>query len=164
MPNWCENEVQISGKTEDVKKFLEKIDYRGQNFLFNGIRPIPIELTQIQYGGREINGQYVKEWIDYGGDNVKALTQEDATRLLNEYGATNWYDWCVKYWGTKWEPSNVYYVSTLDERYEYSSITVHFETAWNPPDELYNYLLQIHPELSFEWFYKESGQQIAGWL
>lgn len=53
-----------------------------------------------------------------------------------KYGSNNWYDWSVDNWGCKWDCDIASY-----ERYG-DSITVRFDSAWSPPVELYQYLVQ----------------------
>ena len=37
-------------------------------------------------------------------------------------------------------------------------------TAWSPPDGIYNKIAEKFPDMEIDWFYKESGMRIAGWL
>jgi hypothetical protein len=53
-----------------------------------------------------------------------------------KYGANNWYDWSVDNWGCKWDCDIASYERGDD------SITVRFDSAWGPPVELYEYLVQ----------------------
>ena len=38
------------------------------------------------------------------------------------------------------------------------------ETAWGPPNEIYELLEEKFPNVTIIWFYKEPNQCIAGWL
>src|SRR6056297_741235 len=53
-----------------------------------------------------------------------------------EHGENNWYDWSVAHWGTKWDTDaqNVFY--------DGETLTLSFDTAWSPPIELYEYLVE----------------------
>ena len=70
-----------------------------------------------------------------------------------------WYDWRIENWGTKWEPD----VETFD-RVSDTWLVVSMLTAWGPPEGIYQELQEKFPALDIEWFYKEPGVQIAGWL
>ena len=48
--------------------------------------------------------------------------------LLEKYGASNWYDWHVKNWGTKWNASNTYVEDLGDGR-----VRIEFDTPWSTP-------------------------------
>ena len=39
-----------------------------------------------------------------------------------------------------------------------------FDTAWSPPNGIYEAIVDKYPDLSINWFYREDGVQIAGWL
>lgn len=60
---------------------------------------------------------------------------------LEEYGATDWYDWCVNNWGTKW---NAYDFMQID------SNSISFQTAWSTPENIIRALSQKYPSLQFE--------------
>lgn len=58
-----------------------------------------------------------------------------------KYGCTTWYDWCTKYWGTKW---NAYSNEQRDED------TIEFETAWSNPEPIMLKLSEMYPEATIE--------------
>lgn len=45
------------------------------------------------------------------------------------YGATTWYDWCKKNWGTKWNAWNTDISDNCGD-----TLYIHFTTAWCPPE------------------------------
>ena len=45
-----------------------------------------------------------------------------------KYGASNWYDWSVKNWGTKWNASEGYFDDEANR--------LVFNTAWDKPDPI----------------------------
>ena len=70
---------------------------------------------------------------------------------MSEHGATNWYDWSLKYWGTKW---NAYHghirqeVASLGDEFE---LVLEFSTAWSPPEPVYAHLAKLYAdELEFD--------------
>lgn len=42
---------------------------------------------------------------------------------LKRYGSTDWYNWHIEHWGTKWDASDGYIESN----------SIHFDTAWSTP-------------------------------
>jgi hypothetical protein len=141
MPNWCSNRVHISGSAEDVASFMALI--RGESgdentFSFQAILPCPSELHNY---------------------NAPQTDKDLAERFVKEYGYTDWYDWQVSNWGTKWETSDCY-LDYADEE----SASWYFSTAWNPPQGIYDELSRLFPGLSISWFFDEPGMQIAGYL
>lgn len=168
MPNWCENEIDIAGPREDLIKFLQDVGFyeTPETFSFNRIIPMPEELKNIHTGYADIVNVSSKHWTEDAAGNKFPLSQEDIDNLLDRCGATDWYGWCNKYWGTKWDASEVEYYSNdpKDSTNEDAYMSLRLETAWGPPEEFYNVIVHKYPTLSFTWFYKEPGMQIAGWL
>ena len=89
----------------------------------------------------------------------KPITQEISDRFNKEYGYDNWYDWCNANWGTKWE-TDCEEVSIDD----FGGVEYRFDTAWGPPESIYDALTELFPKLNISWFYREDGMQTAGWL
>lgn len=60
---------------------------------------------------------------------------------LEEYGATDWYDWHINNWGTKW---NAYEAKLLNDN------SIGFQTAWSTPVDIVKALSLQYPSLQFE--------------
>jgi len=71
-----------------------------------------------------------------------------------QYGENNWYDWSVAHWGTKWDTDaqNVFY--------DGETLTLCFDTAWAPPIELYEYLVEQGFSVLADYY--EPGMCFAG--
>ena len=168
MPNWCENEVEISGSKEDIKKFIKLVTGK---FDFNRIIPMPEQLkkakcptniiSQEEYDEQQKRIQEAtgkeKEYLDRVGIGI---TQEMSDCFKKEYGYDNWYDWVMANWGVKWntDPTNV----SFDSGETWASWE--FMSPWNPPEHICYKLRELFPNVSICWFYKEPGMQISGWL
>ena len=147
MPNWCSNEVTIDGTKEDIAKFVEECftAFKGTPVLdFNKVMPEP-DYDQPQKDGTHNNGVQ-KELHDVMPD---------------------WWNWRNTNWGTKWNlvpdpEGNLtgYEVVGQDDGF----IQLEFETAWSPPNGIYNEIWAKYPDLTVNWFYREDGCQLAGWL
>lgn len=167
MPNWCTNEVDIYGPKEDLIKFLTDIGfYDGEEFSLNRIIPMPEELQGIHTGYSDKDGQESNHWRELPDGTCQNISIEELNTLFDTCGATNWYDWALKYWGIKWDVSVVEYYSDdpATVAHEEAEMCLSLETAWGPPEEFYKVIVHKYPTLSFTWFYKEEGMQIAGWL
>jgi len=164
MPNWCLNEIQFSGPRADMLLLLEACDHKNNKFSFNGIRPHPPALDGIYTGFTHILNIRHDNWREIDGVAI-AIPEEEATALLKEYGALNLIDWCIRNWGSKWEPSGLDY--TYDDLLSNDpTIEVHlyFETAWGPPEEMYHFIRRTYPNIAIDWFYKEPLMRSSGWL
>jgi len=58
------------------------------------------------------------------------MTDKDVSELEAKYGASDWYEWQLKHWGTKW---GTYGTKTHELGGDESPILIEFQTAWNPP-------------------------------
>ncbi len=113
MPNWCNNTIKLYNCDEPfdqvVKDYLtteKESESVTETILdFQKIVPMPDEL---------------KNTTSPTPDNIDPELQKT---LVEKYGADNWYDWCAKNWGTKWNCCDPF----LNE----SGIS--FTTAWSPP-------------------------------
>ncbi|WKZ45849.1 MAG: hypothetical protein QY302_08650 [Anaerolineales bacterium] len=124
MPNWCENELTITGP--DVRKVLESIrseshdDEDARVLDFNRIIPYPQVYRDMDRRAREYQ------------EKLRAIAKGDPHRkqkldsLAEEYGVepgTPWikdgynsggYEWCCENWMTKWNATRVHLTTRED--------------------------------------------------
>ena len=147
MPNWCSNEVTIAGTKEDIAKFIEECftDFKGTPVLdFNKVMPEP-DYDKPQKDGTHNNG-----------------VQKELHNVMPD-----WWHWRNDNWGTKWNlvpnsEGNLSGYDFVDSGEDY--IQLEFETAWSPHNGIYNEIWAKYPDLTVNWFYREDGCQLAGWL
>ena len=135
MPNWCNNNITISGPTETIQQLWN--DAEAAEGLLDAMVPMPKELR----------------------DTTKGSGDELQTEVYD--GATNWYDWAVNRWGTKWDVS-LEGLEFIDNEDGTASISGWFESAWAPPIEAYNTFLEDMDNCSIEASYHEPGMDYAG--
>lgn len=75
--------------------------------------------------------------------------------LVEKYGASDWYSWAVNNWGTKWDICDSY-ADCVDKH----SATASFNTAWSPPIDFYNELVELGFDVDAT--YTEEGMGFAG--
>lgn len=113
MPNWCANSCRLSAPQDNpmMGKILNELKKGQDAEWFQAVKPVP---------------QPLKDAIAHHGP----LTEE-GQKLVEQFGYSNWYDYCVAEWGTKWD-------AKID-RYEQDGnfIFVYFDTAWAPPEGIY---------------------------
>ena len=113
MPNWCANSCRLTAPQDNpmMGKILDELKKGQDAEWFQAVKPVP---------------QPLKDAVA----NHAPLTEE-GQKLVEQFGYSNWYDYCVAEWGTKWD-------AKID-RYEQDgdSIIVYFDTAWAPPDGIF---------------------------
>ena len=135
MPNWCNNNITISGPTETIGQLWK--DAEAAEGLLEAMVPMPAGLRE----------------------TTKGTGEELQTEVFD--GHTNWYDWAVSRWGTKWDVSleGLEFVDNGDGTAE---ITGYFDSAWAPPIEAYNRFLDDMSNCSIDASYHEPGCDFAG--
>lgn len=81
---------------------------------------------------------------------------------LNTYGFSNWYDWRVQEWGTKWNADCL--GSSYQEKDGKAVYIISFSTAWSPPEPVIRELAKRYPELLIQLRYYEGGMGFQGRL
>jgi hypothetical protein len=121
MPNHVIHRLYIHGDNQqEVKSFI-----RGEAAIdFNRIIPMPEDLNDTPAP-------------------TPMKTEEDIKKhheLMQKYGVSNWYDWRLSNWNTKWNAYNI------EETEHY----IQFQTAWSTPLAVIEKLSLLFPENTFE--------------
>lgn len=166
MPNWCTNYVTITGpekvierllqrakrsfvresgemvwdkKTKKTKLVFSKKKVTPKVFSFHNFIPMPNEVAKTPSGGFQEPLQ----------SRVRAM--EKANR--KKYGAPNWYDWACNHWGTKWDVVH----DEIEVRREEGRVRFEFNTAWGPPDPVFEEMARQYPSLRIHNVWEEEG-------
>ena len=142
MPNWCDNQITITGPNKVIDK-IEKIVNEDNNTegLLQFMYPMPAVLKDTTADGS---------------------TNEE---LVAQTGYSDWYGWATDNWGTKWDISEFYGVDRqyLSEQSEgESTISFAFSSAWSPPIGAYENFLAENEECSLKAYYYEGGCDFMG--
>ena len=151
MPNWCDNQVTITGPNsviDKIEKIVKEESNNAENGLLQFFHPMPKELLDTEAGPIA---------------KTKAEKDERKARKL-EFGAENWYDWRVNNWSTKWEVCEFYGVDRqhLNDSLDESMITFGFSSAWSPPIGAYEQFLSDNENCSLKTYYYEGGCDFMG--
>jgi hypothetical protein len=144
MPNWCNNVVEIGH--EDPAKLKALVEaYNDAKFCSFAI-PVPASLNIV--AGR------------VGDDNDPKQIELEAQEKSNleVHGYSNWYDFCVNEWGTKWDVGGDGDRIELEEGQD--NTTLDFDSAWAPPLGVYQALME--QGFSVRAYFYESGMCFAG--
>ena len=136
MPNWCNNSLKVdsNGSKQAITAFRDWLGLDG--FKLGKIKLMPSELE--------------------GTTSPTPKGEEENAKLLVEkYGASNWYDWNLNNWGTKWDVD-------AEVNDDDSLIFVNFDSAWAPPQIAIKELSIKFPDLQFRLSYEEPGMGFAG--
>lgn len=170
MPNHVKNIVKMKGITV-LPVFTEKESWNGKMVMsldFDKIIPMPESLNVASstleplaveaairkaavaakqpFGPKLIPGLSNAEYeirLNRCGESEAELCKLGAQYIQNLvlYGATAWYDWCIKHWGTKW---NSYENTWVNQD------TITFMTAWNAPEPVIAQLAKMYPDAEIE--------------
>lgn len=163
MPNWCNNTLTINGSNKDVRKFIA-----------NGLhkKSVPNDAAQIEGLISENDSEdsclrltsYVpmpKTFKNYDTTNYPEKFKKQAKYQMKNYGCVGWYDWGLKYLGTKWDTELTSPKVTRWENDEIS-ITFNFDTAWAPPVTWLENVQKKYPKLIFYMEFIEEGMDFRG--
>ena len=139
MPNWCDNQVSITGpkkiidKIEKIVKEEDKSDIGLLQFMY----PMPKEL-----------------------DDTTADGSKDK-EMLAKHGHSDWYSWRTDNWSTKWDVNEFYGVDRQGD-----TISFAFSSAWSPPIGAYETFIMNMSEqkqdVSVKAYYYEGGCDFMG--
>lgn len=150
MPNYCTNELFIQGNKEQLKQLrnqLINVDDKGyEQITFENIFPTPQALVNLTSPTRA-EGDETEEDFELRQQTNKEL-----------YGATDWYNWRVQNWGTKWDSCDTFYVTSKKD----DELNVGFSTAWAPPIGVLQKIGELYPELEITCYYIEEGVGFCG--
>lgn len=146
MPNWCNNVVELAHK--DPAMMIRARDAFNRGEFLQEFIPVPEDL--------KITAGRVGDETD-----PKQIALEDQEKInFAKYGYTNWYDYCVNEWGTKWDVGLDGSWGEQAQIQEDGRLTLSFDSAWAPPVPAYDKLLDLGFEV--RGYYYESGMCFCG--
>ena len=142
MPNWCANNLEITGDKEALAEFVKAVvntdpQSEDEYNILSSLVPCPAELL----------------------NTASTLGTESEKQALNlkMYGYKDWYDWSVANWDTKWPESETSMTCQSDEL-----IGFRFLTAWSPPIAAFKTISGMYPKLTFILSYQGEGFDYVG--
>jgi len=175
MPNWCVNQVDISGDEAEVAKLVEFVKSDENSFTFENIVPPPAtpmyssDCTHNKYvcgcesvaqPDPENEGKFM--WVIDG----KKVEYHGKCPTHNEHSFSNhpdnWYNWNITNWGTKWSAGEVWNDRIDDDGKVDGHTSYNFDTAWSPAEPVVAALAEKFPTLRIAHRYCEAGMGYAG--
>lgn len=173
MPNWCSNKLEISFNTEaeleSFVRFLEGGEDSNQ-FDFNLFVPCPKVIQNISTTYLPVRNRQSMQTLSYSDPRKKmpgrrgetlsfSIHWRDAERLQKRFGSTNWYDWNLEKWGTKWNTSDAVFQDVSG-----TCVEIYFDTAWSPPAPVIDAMAKMFPSAHIEFSYMETGCDFGGFV
>lgn len=159
-------------------------DGEGEHLDFNLLIPMPKALKGTTSGSSQHVGLDVwygddeawKKYLDYPWVKAKGAvtTREQLQKVILEwdpsakdeadkakhniktYGYSDWYEWSIHNWGTKWNSYSFRWIDAEKERLEFK-----FDTAWSCPIPVLEKLGEAMPSLKFEIWAFDEGSMFA---
>ena len=138
MPNYCSNYISVRGKNSAeflVKRLADAFD-AGE--LCQAVIPVPEILRDTTSPTQP-------------GDEAAAEQRQAET------GFSNWYDFCVNRWGTKWDISSQAECERDEDGLGFNGT---FDTAWAPPMGVVEQMVELGLEVTL--YYNEPGMSFVG--
>ena len=123
MPNYCENVLKLKHEDKDV--LLKVIQAYNRGDLLQTFIPEP------DYEKTKVENLYPEF---HNGEKYATKSQ--------------WWDWRIKNWGTKWEIVQPYTAEDVEK----DELYISFSTAWTPPIPLYDKLTELGFEIDASYF------------
>jgi hypothetical protein len=175
MPNWCVNQVDITGDEAEVAKLVAFVKSDENSFTFENIVPPPAtpmyssDCTHNKYvcgcesvaqPDPENEGKFM--WVIDG----KKVEYHGKCPTHNEHSFSNhpdnWYNWNINNWGTKWSAGEVWNDRADDDGKVDGHTSYNFDTAWSPAEPVVAALAEKFPTLRIAHRYCEAGMGYAG--
>lgn len=155
MPNWCENQLTISGDPAELQRFIAQATKTHGGWVTD-------------YSSSELTREYREDlpgfFWNFVSPPVEAQTPEDY------FGNTSdsphyWYYWNTDNWGTKWDvplDSDLFTADRFVTTDGVTSFEVIFDTAWGPAIGAYQAMSSQYPTLTVSVEYSEEGMCFWG--
>jgi hypothetical protein len=118
MPNWSMNHLKVKGLPAEMADFYAVALCAQNEFTFANVFPLPTLLKNTISPTASAKNH----------PEAENSTPEKCARLIEAYGADNWYDWNCATYGSKWDVQDAVTKVQSNVLFE-----CHFKTAWAPP-------------------------------
>jgi len=163
MPNWVYNSLSIEGDPAliaDVKRMLNRPFVQKHDNWNSETREM--EVKDFTYNNPVFAFHNIYNHRQAGISDEDYIKQPDHSKSPLDFSGSNWYDWNVTNWGTKWDVAvhddKEYSDTELVEETE-NSLAYRFNTAWSPPVPAIAKLSEQYPTVTFTLSYEEE----TGW-
>lgn len=151
MPNWCRNQLRVTGPREEVQRFFERAG-SGNALIADAIAVARVvdAANESAIANAVIASHRQDSFFSFGGHCPEPEDNDD------------WYEWRMKNWGVKWDAKDTE-LTKLSTEGDVWSCHVEFSTAWGPPHVWFCAIVAQHPTLDISLPWNEE-QGITGIL
>lgn len=149
MPNWCEQDLLVKGKTAELAKFKEYAKSEESLLDANCFIPYPEEYA------------FLDKLSPATEDNIpeRVMARLQGFNLKKDGFNQGGHEWCSANWGSKWGFCDVELKKETSR-----SLYYNFRSAWSSLTPLLVKMGQIFPQLEFKLSYYEMGEGYQGKL
>lgn len=182
MPNHTTTILEVRGKNKkDIKAFVDAIKTGKQikrgwlqeelidEYDFDLLLPVPPEIAATQSPTTIVTEEEYKAEVErrknLPEDAIERqhgigmpITQAMADDYKKRFGHTNWYDWRVANYGTKWGMYDVEFCGFTADKVAMFT----YSTAWSPASQYFLTVSKQFPTLTFQHFYADEGGGFLG--
>jgi hypothetical protein len=154
MPNWCDNVVTIAGDKVKIAEILKTISDREASRKFDVPGFLGYCVPEPDYSTTPVARAFPEIAARHANSE-----EEMETALKNEptIRKDSWYNWRLQNWGTKWEVDDISISQASD-----TCISLSFMSAWSPPIDALDKLLEQDGIDSIVAHYYEPGNNFTG--
>ena len=160
MPNWVSNTITVTAEsTTELDAFLEKA--KGEQSQIRSEGNEDFHFGAFVHPSDEGLPYYRGELEDAKPEGWDELSSAEQWIHNLKFSGRGWYDWNITNWGTKWDASDIH----LEKSGDHLSVSISFQTAWSPPEPIFQAIVEQFPTLSFEISYEEEqgwGGELVG--
>ena len=136
--------IEAGTKTDfGMKLYLiaAALDISEEQYAVSGDRIRDVLRHTDYMAAKQVNDETLEEDLKIG---------KIAVENIKNYGAPDWYDWCIENWGTKW---NAYDIEACEDN------QFKFCTAWSAPHPILRKLSELYPEIAIthQWADEDYG-------
>lgn len=185
MPNWVENQIVINASSDVLDEIQNKVrttftnddgSVEDRHLIAQSLVPMPEEIALLDGTDdnvrrfKDLEGNVIKldqmkamsfysmndEELLGEGYTMEKLTEQELEELREKYGASDWYAWNVRNYGTKWGDVETQLIRRDKESLEYA-----FETAWSPAPQMIEKIGDKFDikNISYKYFSIENGDK-----
>ena len=139
MPNWCRNNVVITGDKNSIDELVDVITEDDDIVALTNTMPTPKEFDNIHSGAITIDDVRYSNWYEDDDGTRRPVMDMQLDDLKEKYSCTNSIDWQYLNWGTKWGDCE-----TVIDRKNDKTLNVWFESAWGEPFLLLQHIAETY--------------------